>query len=44
LSALGAVPLSKLSTAEREQLNAVFGELVTELAPVAAVCDVRRSS
>ncbi|MFC1403772.1 MULTISPECIES: EfeM/EfeO family lipoprotein [Streptacidiphilus] len=44
LSTLGRVPLSTLSTAEREQLNAVFGELVTELAPVAAVCDVRRTS
>ena len=44
LSTLGSVPLSKLSTAQREQLNAVFGGLVTELAPVAAVCDVRRSS
>ena len=44
LTALGPVPLSGLSVANREQLNAVFGELVTELAPVAAVCDVRRTS
>ena len=38
------VPLASLATADRERLNAVFGELVTELAPVAAVCDVRRTS
>ncbi|MFC1416901.1 EfeM/EfeO family lipoprotein [Streptacidiphilus cavernicola] len=49
LTALGAgkpagVPLASLSTGDRERLNAVFGELVTELAPVAAVCDVRRTS
>ena len=49
LAKLGAgrsagVPLAALSTGDREQLNAVFGDLVTELAPVAAVCDVRRTS
>ncbi len=44
LTALGPVPLSGLSVTDREQVNAVFGELVTELAPVAAVCDVRRTS
>ena len=44
LSKLGGVPLATLSTGDRERLNAVFGDLVTELAPVAAVCDVRRTS
>ena len=49
LTKLGAgkpvgVPLASLSTGDREQLNAVFGDLVTELAPVAAVCDVRRTA
>ncbi|MFC1434855.1 EfeM/EfeO family lipoprotein [Streptacidiphilus sp. N1-3] len=44
LSKLGGVPLAALSTGDRERLNAVFGDLVTELAPVAAVCDVRRTS
>jgi iron uptake system component EfeO len=49
LTELGAgrasgVPLASLPTADRERLNAVFGDLVTELAPVAAVCDVRRTS
>lgn len=44
LTRLGGVPLASLSTADRERLNAEFGELVSELAPVAAVCDVRRTS
>jgi iron uptake system component EfeO len=44
LAGLGGVPLSGLPTGRRERLNAVFGQLVTELAPVAAICDVRRTS
>jgi len=44
LAGLGDVPLSSLSITDREQLNAVFGNLVTDLAPVAAVCDPRRTS
>jgi iron uptake system component EfeO len=44
LAGLGDVPLSSLSLSEREQLNAVYGNLVTDLAPVAAVCDPRRTS
>jgi iron uptake system component EfeO len=44
LGSLGGVPLPGLPAARRERLNAVFGELVTEVAPVAAVCDVRRTS
>jgi iron uptake system component EfeO len=44
LSALGQVPVTGLAQADRERLNAVFGNLVSELAPVAAVCDVRRTS
>jgi len=37
-------PLSALSQAQREELNAVFGDLVERLAAVAAVCDIRRTS
>ena len=44
LSRLGAVPVASLATGDRERLNAEFGDLVSELAPVAAVCDVRRTS
>ncbi|WP_231607719.1 EfeM/EfeO family lipoprotein [Streptacidiphilus albus] len=44
LASLGEVPLASLTITQREQLNAVFGELVEDLAPVAAVCDVRRTS
>ncbi|QMU75956.1 EfeM/EfeO family lipoprotein [Streptacidiphilus sp. PB12-B1b] len=44
LAGLGGAPLGSLPTTRREQLNAVFGQLVDDLAPVAAVCDVRRTS
>jgi iron uptake system component EfeO len=44
LSRLGGVPLTSLSQTQREQLNADFGQLVDDLAPIAAVCDVRRTS
>ena len=44
LASLGDVPLASLSLTEREQLNADFGQLVDDLAPVAAVCDTRRTS
>lgn len=44
LAGAGGGPLSGLSRADRERLNAVFGDLVSDLAPVAAVCDVRRTS
>ncbi|WP_037604709.1 EfeM/EfeO family lipoprotein [Streptacidiphilus rugosus] len=44
LRALGGVPLESLALAQREKLNAVFGDLVERLAPVAAVLDVRRTS
>ena len=44
LTGLGNVPLTSLSTTQREQLNADFGQLVDDLAPIAAVCDVRRTS
>jgi len=38
------VPLDSLALTDREQLNADFGQLVDDLAPIAAVCDVRRTS
>jgi iron uptake system component EfeO len=44
LRSLGGVPLSQVTRAQRELLNARFGALVEELAPVAAVCDERRTS
>ena len=44
LSRLGDVPLDSLALTDREQLNADFGQLVDDLAPIAAVCDVRRTS
>jgi len=44
LTGLGDVPPASLSTTRREQLNADFGQLVDDLAPIAAVCDVRRTS
>ncbi len=44
LAKLGDVPLASLTLTEREQLNADFGQLVDDLAPIAAVCDVRRTS
>jgi iron uptake system component EfeO len=36
-------PLDKLSRGSRERINADFGELLEQLAPVAAICDVRRT-
>ncbi len=42
LTSVGAVPLASLTLAQREKVNAVFGDLVDDLAPVAAVCDPRR--
>jgi iron uptake system component EfeO len=36
-------PLDKLTRAQREQLNADFGDLLEQLAPVAAIFDVRRT-
>ena len=44
LSKLGDVPPASLARTDREQLNADFGQLVDDLAPIAAVCDVRRTS
>ena len=44
LAKLGDVPLASLALTDREQLNADFGQLVDDLAPIAAVCDVRRTS
>ncbi|WP_370115720.1 imelysin family protein [Streptacidiphilus sp. MAP12-33] len=43
LTADGDVPLGVLTQPQREKLNAVFGDLVEQLAPVAAVLDVRRT-
>jgi iron uptake system component EfeO len=36
-------PLDKLTRAQREQVNADFGDLLEQLAPVAAIFDVRRT-
>jgi iron uptake system component EfeO len=44
LAALNGAPLNSLTQSQREKLNAVFGDLVEQLAPVAAVLDVRRTS
>ncbi|WP_143094476.1 EfeM/EfeO family lipoprotein [Streptacidiphilus jiangxiensis] len=43
LTADGAVPLGALTQEQREKLNAAFGDLVEQLAPIAAVLDVRRT-
>jgi iron uptake system component EfeO len=43
LTADGAAPLGALTQEQREQLNAAFGDLVEQLAPIAAVLDVRRT-
>ncbi|WP_243639320.1 EfeM/EfeO family lipoprotein [Streptacidiphilus pinicola] len=43
LTADGSVPLGGLTQPQRERLNAVFGDLVEQLAPVAAVLDIRRT-
>ncbi|MBF9070915.1 EfeM/EfeO family lipoprotein [Streptacidiphilus fuscans] len=44
LATLNGAPLASLAQVPREQLNAVFGNLVEQLAPVAAVLDVRRTT
>jgi iron uptake system component EfeO len=44
VAGLGGAPVSGLPLGQREALNAAFGDLVARLAPVAAVCDVRRTS
>ncbi|MEZ0067636.1 iron uptake system component EfeO [Streptacidiphilus sp. MAP12-20] len=44
LRSLGGTRLDALTQTQREQLNAAFGDLVEQLAPVAAVLDVRRTS
>lgn len=43
LAADGPVPLNGLTRPQREKLNAVFGDLVEQLAAVASVLDVRRT-
>jgi iron uptake system component EfeO len=43
LAADGNVPLGSLTQPQREKLNAVFGDLVEQLAPVASVLEVRRT-
>ncbi|MDJ0343888.1 EfeM/EfeO family lipoprotein [Streptomyces sp. H10-C2] len=40
----GWTPLSGLARADRERLNADVSEAVERLAPVAAICDVRRTA
>jgi iron uptake system component EfeO len=37
-------PVGQLDRATRQQLNGAVGELLEKLAPVAAICEVRRSS
>ena len=37
-------PLDRLTRAQREQINADFGDLLEQLAPVAAIFDVRRTA
>ncbi|MEY9937724.1 EfeM/EfeO family lipoprotein [Streptacidiphilus sp. MAP5-3] len=44
LTTLDGAPPASLSQLQRERLNAVFGNLVEQLAPVAAVLDVRRTT
>ena len=36
--------LSHLSTSQREELDSVFDQAVEDLAPIAAICDVRRAA
>ncbi|WP_160311623.1 EfeM/EfeO family lipoprotein [Streptacidiphilus melanogenes] len=43
LTAAGNTPLGSLTQPQREKLNAVFGDLVEQLAPVASVLEVRRT-
>lgn len=43
LTAHQNTPVGKLDQTTREQLNGAVGELLEKLAPVAAICDVRRA-
>ena len=43
LAADGDGPLGGLAQPQRERLNAAFGDLVEQLAPIAAVLDIRRT-
>lgn len=40
----GWTPLDRLTHAERQRINADFGDLLEQLAPVAAIFDVRRTA
>lgn len=40
----GSRPVDRLPRADRERLNSDIGEAVERLAPVAAICDVRRTA
>ncbi|MFI5730791.1 EfeM/EfeO family lipoprotein [Kribbella sp. NPDC051587] len=44
LAAHRTTPVDKLDQHTRQQLNGAVGELLEKLAPVAAICEVRRSS
>ena len=44
LRSLGSTALASLPLRSREQLNAAFGALVTDLAPVAAICEAPGAS
>jgi iron uptake system component EfeO len=44
LTAHQNTPVGQLDQATRERLNGAVGELLEKLAPVAAICEVRRSS
>lgn len=44
LTAHRNTPVDQLDQTTREQLNGAVGELVEKLAPVAAICEVRRTS
>jgi iron uptake system component EfeO len=44
LTAHRNTPVAQLDQTTREQLNGAVGELLEQLAPVAALCEVRRSS
>jgi iron uptake system component EfeO len=37
-------PVGKLTRAQREKVDAYFGDMLEQLAPVAAICDVRRTT
>jgi iron uptake system component EfeO len=44
LTAHQGTPVGQLDRATREQINGAVGELLEKLAPVAAICEVRRGS